>query len=91
MKLITILFVIHITQSIAAVESQISRTFQQRFGPNSFIFNEPLYFHQPSKKKTESKPTKNYRKTIQKQLRTSNDTSRKKRSSMPLNPKHKNP
>ncbi len=67
---------------LIAVEAQFSTHFQRRFGLDSPIYNEPLYFS--SKRITKKRPLKkgNYRETIQRKLQK---TRYRKRSTNQVN------
>ncbi len=63
-----------------AVESQFSTHFQRRFGPDSFIYNEPLYFSSKRLNTKERTPKmRNYRNKIKKNIEKSR-RARKSRS-----------
>jgi len=72
MRQLKIAFLFLFTCSLNAVESQLNMSFQRRFGPNSFIYNEPLYFTQRAKKKKKTRVTGSYREQIRKKLKKTN-------------------
>lgn len=57
-----------------AVESQFNTHFQRRFGPNSPIYNEPLYFS-PRRTRSKRRPLKKgtYREQIKQKLQQNMD------------------
>ena len=72
MKQLKIVFLLLISYNLNAVESQINMSFQRRFGPDSFIYNEPLYFRDKPKKKKLLKSTCRYREQVRKRLKATN-------------------
>ncbi len=69
MKQLKIVFLLLIPCSLNAVESQLNMSFQCRFGPDSFMYNEPLYFKDKPKKKKPLKSTGRYREQVRKRLK----------------------
>jgi hypothetical protein len=72
MRQLKIAFLFLFTCSLNAVESQLNMSFQRRFGPDSFMYNEPLYFAQKPQKKKTVQSTGRYREQIRKKLKKTN-------------------
>ncbi|HLE76654.1 MAG TPA: hypothetical protein VI521_02650, partial [Candidatus Babeliales bacterium] len=61
MRIKSIFALLFFTSALCAVESQLSTQFQNRFGPNSPIYNEPLYFSYGKKSKKSTRKKRTYR------------------------------
>ena len=78
MRILLPLILALLSLPLNGVESQFSTHFQRRFGLDSFIYNEPLYFSSKRLITKERTPkTRNYRNKIKKNI----EKSRRKRKS----------
>ena len=50
--------------SVFASATQFNHDFHRRFGPDSAIYNEPLYFSNREPKKRDNRPRKSFREQI---------------------------
>lgn len=67
MKKISIFFVALIS-TLHATATQFNHDFQRRFGPDSAIYNEPLYFSNREPKKRDNRPRKSFRTQIRERI-----------------------